>query len=108
MHEDAFTIEPMTEATAREMLSWRYEAPYDFYNSDPESVEEDVAEALEGSQYSVRDARGELVGFLAFGECAQVPGGHRAGAYTGEDVVDIGLGMRPDLTGKGLGLPFMR
>ncbi len=43
--------------------------------------------------YAVVNEPGELVGFFAF---------KRDG-----DVVDLGLGLRPDLTGRGIGLPFL-
>ena len=44
-------------------------------------------------------------GFVCFGAEAQVMGAHDAGLYR-EDAIDIGLGLRPDLTGLGLGDAF--
>jgi [ribosomal protein S18]-alanine N-acetyltransferase len=61
---------------------------------------------LDGSHYVATDERGTLVGFFCFGAPAQVPGGHLCGLYAA-DAVDIGLGMRPDLTGRGLGREFL-
>ena len=59
---------------------------------------EDLAELLdpaqrEGRDFAVLDELEDPVGFFAF---------RRA-----EDAVEVGLGLRPDLTGRGLGLPFM-
>lgn len=48
-------------------------------------------------------SKDELVGFFSFGAEAQVPGGD----YDNAKALDIGLGMRPDLTGKSLGLGFV-
>lgn len=45
-------------------------------------------------------------GFICFGAEAQVSGARDAGLYRA-DAVDIGLGLRPDLTGQGLGDPFV-
>ena len=47
-----------------------------------------------------------LAGFLCFGREAQVAGAADAGLYT-DDALDIGLGMRPDLTGSGRGSAFV-
>ena len=47
---------------------------------------------------------GELVGFCCFGPAARVAGGD----YRREELLDVGLGLRPDLTGRGLGLAFVR
>jgi RimJ/RimL family protein N-acetyltransferase len=77
---------------------WTYEAPYDAYN-----ITESPDEAVE---YFLRpDVRchalvetGKLVGFVTFGSDAHVPGGD----YTRE-ALDIGLGIDPELTGKGNG-----
>jgi GNAT superfamily N-acetyltransferase len=56
---------------------------------------------------AARDDRDDLIGFLCFGAAAQVPGGHDANLYQ-EDLLDIGLGLRPDLTGCGLGQSFVK
>jgi aminoglycoside phosphotransferase/RimJ/RimL family protein N-acetyltransferase len=95
----------MTKEEARVITGWRYEAPYSFYNmeEDPETIQE----LLNGSYFSVIGQEEELVGYFCYGKNAQVPGGHQQGLYTGEKVLDIGLGLRPDLTGKGMGLDFL-
>jgi HTH-type transcriptional repressor of NAD biosynthesis genes len=74
---------------------WRYPPPYDFYNDsgdepgDAATVPDDHFALVEG---------GELIGFFSVGEDARVPGG----TYP-DGPVDIGMGMRPDLTGRGQG-----
>lgn len=88
---------------AKEILSWRYEAPYDFYNNDLDT--DSLNEMLENPYYSIADAKGELVGFYCIGQSAQVPIGSLFGAYE-EERVDIGIGMKPGLTGKGNGYSF--
>jgi ribosomal-protein-alanine N-acetyltransferase len=57
--------------------------------------------------YSVYDERGDLAGYFCFGEDARVAAGRRLGVYEREDALDVGLGMRPDLTGRGLGEEFV-
>ena len=47
---------------------------------------------------AVRDSEGALVGFCCFGFEGQVPGGDYS-----VDALDVGIGMRPELTGQGLG-----
>ena len=103
---------PMTEAEARAIAAWRYEGSYAFYNM-PEGVADDpgyLRELLdpENPYYAAYDSRGELVGFLAFGDPARVgTTAEREAAYGGEEALDVGLGLRPDLTGQGLGLAFV-
>jgi [ribosomal protein S18]-alanine N-acetyltransferase len=81
-------IAPATEQTFDELARWRYPAPYDFYDGDVDPV-------LNPERfYEARDEAGELIGFLYFEE-------------QGDGVVEIGLGLRPDLTGRGLGLDFV-
>ncbi len=97
----------MTEEAARTVVAWRYEPPYDFYNlaDNPEVL----AELLDGSYEAAWDAEGDVAAFFCTGLAAQVPDGFRVGAYDNLDgvVVDLGLGMRPDLTGRGLGQLFI-
>ena len=90
---------PMDAATAREIADdWKYPPPYDFYDmtADPGDYREFVTPELWPEFFlQVRQA-GQLIGFLS-------------GAFPeGGDGLEIGLGMRPDLTGAGLGRNFMR
>ena len=90
-----YSFRPMDDADAREVARWKYAPPYDFYNSDADPA--DLSELLdperrEGAYFSVLDG-GELVGFFQF--------------ERGGEVVDVGLGLRPDLTGRGYGLDFV-
>jgi len=99
-----FRFTPMTASFARTIVTWRYEKPYDIYNVGPEERESTVRSLLNPvNRYVAAWSLEELVGFACFGPDARVPGGD----YTGDDVVDVGLGLRPDLTGKGIGLPYV-
>jgi [ribosomal protein S18]-alanine N-acetyltransferase len=53
--------------------------------------------------YTVWDHEENLIGYRCFGEDARVPGGDYR-----EEALDMGGGLRPDLTGQGLGAPFVR
>lgn len=87
------------------ILSWRYPPPYDFYNPPADGPREHyVFEFMrpEFNFHAVLEPSGALAGFCSFGEDGQVPGGnYRA------DALDIGLGMRPNLTGRGNGVAFV-
>jgi ribosomal protein S18 acetylase RimI-like enzyme len=96
-------IKDMSEKFAVEIVNWKYEAPYDFYNNEVTS--EAINEMIENPYYAVINQSEELVGFFCIGSTAQVPIGHQFGAYS-EEFLDIGIGMKPDLTGKGLGSTF--
>lgn len=96
-------IVPMDVAAARVAVCWRYPPPYDIYNVGDEPVAAAVFLGSAGSgYYQLRDAAGELVAFCCFGEEARVPGGD----YT-VPALDIGLGVRPDLTGRGEGMRYL-
>jgi RimJ/RimL family protein N-acetyltransferase len=88
-------IAPMTAEYAADILSWRYPAPYDYYNvvgGDPGYYLDPANEV-----YAVLSG-GELIGFRSFGPDGRVPGG----AYD-DSALDTGGGLRPALTGRGLG-----
>ncbi|PEW07326.1 GNAT family N-acetyltransferase [Bacillus cereus] len=99
-------IHKLTEEEASEINTWTYEEPYNLYSFSGGS--EVVEELLDGTYYGYCDDKGELIGYFCFGENAQVPGGREANLYAGEDVVDIGIGMKPALTGKGMGKTFFQ
>ncbi|MFJ7934062.1 GNAT family N-acetyltransferase [Sporosarcina sp. NPDC096371] len=88
---------------ATKILGWRYEPPYDFYNNEYDT--EAVKELLENNYFVVVNDNDEVIGFYCAGSSAQVPTGAQVGAYT-EDIIDVGLGMVPTLTGKGNGFTF--
>jgi [ribosomal protein S18]-alanine N-acetyltransferase len=96
---------PMTRALAEQIIEWRY-PDYPLFNVAPEEAEAEIRVLLEPAyRYHVAlNAAGEAVGFCCFGEDARVPGGD----YDREEALDVGLGLRPDLTGKGLGLMFLQ
>jgi [ribosomal protein S18]-alanine N-acetyltransferase len=102
-----FTFKLMDEVEARAIRDWRYEEPYAVYNAPEDSG--DFSEELDrrSPYYAARDERGELVGFFNFGTSALVWDSGEPGIYCENKTVAIGLGMRPDLTGKGLGLAFV-
>ena len=86
----------MTQEEAEAIADWQYEPPYDFYDwpADHRDLAELLDPARRGDHYfSARDAAGELIGFFGFG--------HKG------DVVGVGVGLRPDLTGRGLGQSFL-
>jgi len=103
-----FSFTPITENDVQSISSWHYEGPYAVYNlsADPE---DDPAEMLDrrSPYFAIRDEQGTLVGFFGFGTCAQPWGHDEPRLYSDEGILDIGLGMRPDLTGKGIGLSFV-
>ena len=89
----------------RRVISWRYEMPYDFYNTDQAISVDTYCEMMLDPTlnfHAVCDASGLLVGFCSFGADGQVEGGDYSAP-----AIDIGLGMRPELTGNGLGKVFM-
>jgi len=95
-----FRIVPMNESHAEQICTWRYDAPYDVYNLPPwdtlrENREEFGDPHIRATQYAaVLDEHGELCGFAQF--------------FPITGVTRLGLGMRPDLCGQGLGSVFVQ
>jgi RimJ/RimL family protein N-acetyltransferase len=96
----------MTITDAKQIVTWKYPQEYSMYDFDdsPETFQE----LLDGTYYAVRDKDNQLMGFYCFGRNAQVPEGQNQNLYSGDNVVDIGLGMNPDLTGRGMGFSFLK
>ena len=95
----SFVIRPIAEAEVRQLIGWRYEPPYDVYNIVTTDIDGEVRWFLlpENAYHAILQD-GDLIGFCCYGADARVPGGdYRA------EALDVGLGLRPDLTGQGLG-----
>jgi ribosomal-protein-alanine N-acetyltransferase len=85
----------LTQEEAEAIAEWRYPAPYSFYDwtADADDLRELLEPELRGDAYwAVKDGD-ELVGYFS--------------CKAKEDAVEIGLGLRPDLTGRGLGAEFL-
>ena len=96
----AFQIRPLTQAEAREIINWRYPAPYDFYDlavANPAVVLRDLFNS-NSPHFAFATDDDDFLGFCVAGPAAQVPGGDYA-----ETALDIGIGLRPSETGRGLG-----
>lgn len=96
-------IENLNEEIAKEILSWQYEKPYDFYNND--LSDESMKELFESPYYALVNDNQQVMGFYCTGESAQVPAGKKIGAYS-EEAIDMGLGMNPLYVGRGSGFDF--
>lgn len=98
------TFRAMDKASARAIATWRYDAPYDLYNIGGDDVDGAVRAFMDprNAYYAMFDEAGELVAYCCFGPDALVPGGDYSAPR-----LDIGLGVRPDLTGQGLGSAFV-
>jgi RimJ/RimL family protein N-acetyltransferase len=99
---DDLTITPMDAAAAKEATSWRYPPPYDIYSLDdnPALLISVFSNPIYG-YFQLREG-GELVGFCCFGDEGRVFGGDYSAP-----AVDVGIAMRPNLTGRGLGWRYM-
>lgn len=101
-----FLFTPMNEADAHAIQSWAYEKPYDVYNWE---AEYGVSELLDrrSPHYAVKDEQGTMIGFFSYGSSALVWDSGEPHLFCDNNTIAIGLGLRPDMTGKGLGLAFV-
>ncbi|WP_328291573.1 GNAT family N-acetyltransferase [Kineococcus sp. NBC_00420] len=88
----------MTDEEARSVAAWSYPPPFDLYDVDPDNTAlfVDRDEAGHG-YYPVLNQDGAVVAFCVLGPEARVRGQH---AQNG--ILDVGLGVRPDLVSRGL------
>ncbi|WP_396954437.1 GNAT family N-acetyltransferase [Niallia sp.] len=87
----------ITQEQAEEIAyNWHYDGMYGFY--DMEEDDEDLAAFLDSEQrnnsiFAVTE-KNQLIGFFSINKIDN-------------DTIDIGLGLRPDLTGQGIGYIFL-
>lgn len=86
----------MTEDFAVDIAAWRYPEPYGIYSlvgADPAFFTDPT-----NGYVALVDDGGNLIGYRVFGPDGQVPG------FNYDDsALDTGGGLRPSLTGRGLG-----
>jgi [ribosomal protein S18]-alanine N-acetyltransferase len=95
---DRAEITPMTQTEAEEVGGWSYPGIYAFYDfaADPDDLAELLdADRRAGLYFGVRVAGYGLIGFVQTWPVAE------------DGSVEVGLGLRPECAGRGLGLTFM-
>ncbi len=97
-------ILPMTTAFAAEISTWTYPDEYSVYSFQPSN--ELTEELLSGDYVACVDEKEQLLGYFCYGAAARIPTVEKD-VYD-EDHLDIGLGLRPELCGKGLGETFVQ
>ena len=102
---------PLLSDDLPHLLTWQYDPPYEIYNlgngrADAEALAEAVNYFLDPVYcfYSVVDGdSGAVTAVVSYGLDGQVGGGDYS-----EDALDIGMAVRPDLTGRGVGSDFAK
>ncbi len=94
----SYTFQAMTQEQAEEIATnWHYNGEYSFYDMDAD--QEDLQEFLDAEKrnesYFIVIKNKEIIGFYSFNQITK-------------DTIDIGLGMKPNLTGNGNGLEFLK
>jgi len=92
-----FNFVKMNKTFAEEIAyKWKYEEKYSFY--DMTDDKEDLQDFLDPNKwentYAVLDNNDELVAFYSY--------------YFKKEIMWIGFGLKPELTGKGLGEKFVK
>ncbi|WP_317971218.1 GNAT family protein [Paenibacillus sp. CCS19] len=95
-----FRFVPMSREHAEELCNWRYEAPFDLYGwsdyhvMEAEGIEFGDADIRSQQYMAVLDQNGQMIGFVQL--------------FPLLGVTRLGLGLRPDRCGQGLGAAFAR
>jgi ribosomal-protein-alanine N-acetyltransferase len=87
----------MSQADAEVIAAWHYPEPFSFYDwdSEPDELAELLDPTLRGDEHvSVEDEFGALIGYFHY----KRPHG---------STIEIGLGLHPEWTGRGLGRRFV-
>ena len=92
--ESPYRVRALTDDDLADIAAWRYQGPWSAYDSDGR-LDPDLG------YWAVEGEDGRLAGFGCLGEDARVPG-----LADADGVVDVGVGMRPDLVGRGGGARF--
>ena len=98
-------IRAITPVDASQIAQWRYPPPYEIYSLSPEDAESLMRPEFQ--YYAALDDEGALLGYFCYGDDARIPAAFEQGLYADGSLTDLGLGMRPDRTGRGLGTAFL-
>lgn len=91
----AIVARPLSDADREAIAAWHYPDALAIYDPGP-----DAFALREPEHFALGRSDGELIGHATLGEQARGPGGVYESTPS---IVDIGMGLRPDLVGEGLG-----
>jgi [ribosomal protein S18]-alanine N-acetyltransferase len=95
-----FKLRKRTKEDVNEFITWTFDGVYSFYDNNIQ--EEKINGFLESvdsdNYYSVINDQGNLIGNCEFFNVGESP----------EEVIAVGVQMKPSLTGKGNGLRFIQ
>lgn len=97
-------IIPMSLDYAKQISGWTYENEYSVYSFDQN--QDALDELINGDYFVCLDKNNEIIGYFCFGKSAQIPTTEKD-VYNNE-MLDIGLGMKPNLCGKSNGYSFVK
>jgi RimJ/RimL family protein N-acetyltransferase len=98
-----FAVHRISQQDAIHIASWQYESPYSLYNLS--QVDIPVLLDTNNQYFAVKDDDGLTIGYCCFGKEARVSGGEYSDLE--QLVIDVGIGMHPEMIGKGLGMAFV-
>ena len=92
-NSEIYIFERASKKDVQEMLNWKYDSIYSFYNNDKTPEKSEMINNLESNEsaFVIRNNGGELVANCSFNY------------ENDEETYVFGIQVRPDLTGKGLG-----
>jgi len=102
MLNEKINIVPMTKEYARLISYWKYRNEYSFYDHN----ESNVDGYMDGTHYACTSNDDTLIGYFCYGKDAQIPT-VELNVYD-DGYLDVGLGLKPELCGKGNGLSFCK
>jgi ribosomal-protein-alanine N-acetyltransferase len=103
-----YTFTPLNKEEAQAIFSWHYDGQYATYDLQGDLEDDNELLDRRSPHYAVRDERGELIGFFGFGSSSSIQEHSEPYLFSENGSLLVGLGMRPDLTGKGLGVEFVQ
>ena len=99
-------IVPRRQRHEEAISRWRYEGVYAFYNCSEPFRAEDPERLVGEDSFVWLGPGGEILGHVSYGPDGQIPTVEEYGYPA--DALDVGLGLRPDLCGQGLGTEFVQ
>ncbi len=102
--EDLVNFRQLSVVEAEAIVKWRYPEEYSAYDVSGPSMESTINYMADpANRFLGVYENAELIGFCSIGNDGQVPGG----TYD-DSALDLGAGMRPDLTGRHGGARFLQ